>query len=117
VETATVLPFVLLLTIGVADIGRAYCDAARVQEAAREGALDASLNPGNPTDAIARAEQVNSTPDLTGAIAVTCPAAEQVTVNVSYNFNLVTPPVGLPGQPRSYDAGRRPRPLDRAIDR
>jgi Flp pilus assembly protein TadG len=93
-ETALVLPFLLLLTLGVVDIGRAYFDAARIQEAAQEGAMYAALNPGSPTDAIARAEEVNAKPDVTGAVTVTCPATDQVTVTVSYTFDLVTPLIG-----------------------
>ncbi len=93
-ETALVLPFLLFLTLGVVDIGRAYFDAARVQEAAQEGVMYAALNPGSPTSAIARAEETNAKPDLTGAVSVTCPATDQVTVTVSYTFDLITPLIG-----------------------
>jgi len=91
VEAALVLPFLVLLAFGVVDISRAYFDAAAVQEAAIEGALYASLNPTDPATAVTLAENTVSSPDFTGAVTVTCPSTTQVTVTVSYTFNLVTP--------------------------
>ncbi|HUP14708.1 MAG TPA: TadE family protein [Acidimicrobiia bacterium] len=91
IEAAFIIPFVLLLVLGVADLGRAFFDAAKVQEAAQEGAIYASLNPGSPGDAVARAEETIQSPDFTGSITITCPSTDQVTVTVSYTFNLVTP--------------------------
>ena len=86
-----IVPFLILLVLGVVDISRAYFDAAAVQEAAIEGALYASLNPTDPSTAITLAENTVSSPDLTGAVTLTCPDTDQVTVTVSYTFNLVTP--------------------------
>ena len=91
VEAAVLAPFLILLVLGVIDISRAYFDAAKVQEAAQEGAVYASLNPGDPADTIARAEETISSPDFSGTITVTCPATDQVSVTVTYNFNLITP--------------------------
>ena len=91
VETALILPFMLLLALGVVDISRAIIDAARVEEAVQEGAVYASLHPGAPEDAITRAEETIDSPDFTGSISVTCPASDEVTVTVSYTFNYVTP--------------------------
>ena len=88
-----VIPFLLLLVFGVIDIARAYFDAASVQEAAIEGALYASLNPTDPATAVTLAEDTVSAPDLTGAVVITCPASDQVTVTVNYTFNVVTPVV------------------------
>ena len=91
VEAALLLPFLLLFVLGVVDFARAYFDAAKVQEAAQEGAIYAALNPVAPDDAIARAEETIQNPDFTGLVTVTCPATDQVSVTVSYTFNLVTP--------------------------
>ena len=91
VEAAIVVPFLLLLVFGVVDIARAYFDSAAVQEAAIEGVLFASLNPGDPSTAISLAEDTVSSPDLTGQVTVTCPSATQVTVTVAYTFDVVTP--------------------------
>ena len=86
-----VLPFLILLAFGVVDISRAYFDAAAVQEAAIEGAIYASLNPTDPATAVTLAENTVSSPDFTGTVTVKCPSSTQVTVTVSYTFNLVTP--------------------------
>lgn len=91
VEAAFIIPFVLLLVLGVVDLARAFFDAAKVQEAAQEGAVYASLNPGSPGDAVTRAEETIQNPDFTGSITITCPSTDQVTVTVSYTFDLLTP--------------------------
>jgi Flp pilus assembly protein TadG len=94
VEAAVIMPFVILLVLGVIDISRAFFDSAKVQEAAQEGALYASLNPTDSVGAVARAEETFTDPDFTGSITVSCPATDQVTVTVSYTFNLITPVIG-----------------------
>ena len=91
VETALILPFLLLLTLGVIDISRAYFDAAKVQEAAQEGVVYASLNPDSPDDAVARAEDTIANLDFDGDIAVTCLSDDQVRVTVTHEFTLITP--------------------------
>ena len=94
VEAALIIPFLLLLVLGVVDLGRGFYDAAAVQEAAQEGVIYASFNPGDPTGAIARAEDAIQSPDFTGSVTVTCPATDQVTVTVSHTFSLITPLIG-----------------------
>ena len=94
IEAAIVIPFLLLLVLGVVDLGRAFFDSAAVQEAAQEGVIYAARNPGDPAGAIARAEDTIQSPDFTGSVTVTCPATDQVTVTVSYTFTLITPLIG-----------------------
>jgi|GEM_PF-7123722 len=94
VETAVIVPFLLILALGVMDLARAYLDAAMVQEAAQEGAMFASLHPGEPDRAVSRAEEAISDIDFTGSITVTCPAKNQVTVTVTHRFRLLTPFIG-----------------------
>ena len=91
VEAAIVIPFLLLLVLGVVDLGRAFYDSAAVQEAAQEGVIYASFNPDDPTGTIARAEEAIQSPDITGSVTVTCPASDQVSVTVAHTFNLITP--------------------------
>ena len=91
VETALILPFLLLFMLGVIDISRAYFEAAKVQEAAQEGAIYASLHPGDPDETIARTEETISSTDFTGSVTVTCPSNTQVTVSVAYTFDMATP--------------------------
>ena len=91
IEAAILLPFILLLALGVVDLGRAFHVSAAVQEAAQEGVIYASFNPDDPTGAIARAEDAIQSPDITGSVTVTCPTSDQVTVTVAHTFNLITP--------------------------
>lgn len=91
VEAAILIPFFVLLTIGVVDIGRAFYDSAKVQEAAQEGAYFASLNPDSPADAIARAEETIESPNFSGSVAITCPTSDQVTVTVTHTFDIIIP--------------------------
>ena len=91
VEAAIILPFLILLVLGTIDIARAFFDAAKIQEAAQEGAIYAATHPKIPLDTIQRTEETISTPDITGSVVVTCPATDQVTVTVSYTFNMITP--------------------------
>ena len=91
VEAAVVLPFVVILVMGVADMARAFFDAAKVQEAAQEGAIYASLNPTMPADAATRALATIQNPDFTDSISVSCPDTDQVAVTVEYEFTLITP--------------------------
>ena len=92
-EAAFIIPMLIMLVFGVIDVSRAFFDAAKVQEAAQEGAVYAALNPTQPADSVARAEETIQDIDFTGSVTVTCPATDQVTVTVSYTFELVTPVV------------------------
>ena len=91
VEAAAIIPLILLLSLGVIDVARAFFESAKVQEAAQEGAYYASLNPVDPSEAIARAEDAIQVPDFTGTVTVTCPTQDQVTVTVVHTFNIITP--------------------------
>ena len=45
IEFAVALPFLLVITLGVIDVGRAYVTSVALANAAREGAMYASLHP------------------------------------------------------------------------
>ena len=91
VEAALIIPLPVLLTIGVVDLGRAFFDSAKVQEAAQEGAYYASLNPDDPSEAIARAQETIEGVSFTGSIVITCPAPDQVTVTVTHTHDVIAP--------------------------
>ncbi len=91
VEAAMIVPFLVLLTFGVVDLGRAFFDSAKVQEAAQEGAYYASLNPDDPAEAIARAQETIEGVSFTGSIVITCPAPDQVTVTVTHSYEVIAP--------------------------
>lgn len=95
VETALILPILLILVMGVIDIGRVIFAHVQLQEATHEGALYGAYNP-NPTSAVQT--RVTSSSDaewVSGAtVTVTCtssPAPGQVTVSSTYSLTLLTP--------------------------
>lgn len=92
VETAIVLPLLLLIAVGVADLGRAYSTLASVQEAAEEGVIYAAFHPDDPAGAQQAAVGAVGFPSLELAdVVVSCPGVDQVAVTVSYSMPLITP--------------------------
>ncbi len=92
VEMALVVPLLLLVVAGVADLGRAYFIHAAVQEAAQEGAIYAAFHPADPMGARMATIDTVDFPSLSLAdVTVTCPAPNQVAVTVSYSMALITP--------------------------
>ena len=101
VEVAIVLAFLLLVLFGIIDFGRAWWNSNILHTACREGARLAAVRP--QTDSlivIQRIRDVLSTaaidPDP-GDIKLTWPADEDpltpVTVEIRYDFDLMTGPV------------------------
>lgn len=93
VELALLAPLLALLTLGALDLGRAYFAYTAVVNAAREGAMCASLGTLCPAGAAAAATaEVNGL--LPGGIATTVAggggSGAAVTVTVQYSFSLVT---------------------------
>lgn len=92
VETAIVLPLLLLIAVGVADLGRAYYTLASVQEAAQEGVSYAAFHPDDPAGAQqASVEAVGFPALVTADVVVSCPGGDQIAVTVSYSMALITP--------------------------
>jgi Flp pilus assembly protein TadG len=91
-EVALMLPFLLLVTMGIVDLGRIMYFQIGVQEAAQEGIVYASIEPDDPAGVVARTMETMSAPELaTGSVVVTCPAPDTVTVTVSHGIDLITP--------------------------
>lgn len=92
VETALLVPLLLLLFFGVAELGHAYFVSIRVQEAAQEGVTYAAINPSDPSGARTRAVEASSSLPISLAnVAVSCPSADRVIVTVSHSVSIVTP--------------------------
>ncbi len=97
VEVALLFPLLILLLMGVADLGRAYYAVVALKDAAEEGALYAAIDPDNITEIQNRAvhassglvefeaSQVSRLPS-SGFIA-----GAPVTVTVAYDFEFYTP--------------------------
>ncbi|MDH3307350.1 MAG: pilus assembly protein [Acidimicrobiia bacterium] len=101
VETALVLPFLVLLILGMVDLGRAIVTHVEIQDAAQEGAMFASFRPDNHSATIQRIQEVTDDPviDPTQVTIVCAPGAgpggeELVTVTVRHDLALITPIVG-----------------------
>lgn len=90
-EAAIVLPFLILIAFGVADLGRAVTARIELYDAAQEGSLYASVDPSDNT-AIRNAVRA-AVPDLTlpdADIQVTCPGGRRIAIEVERDMPMVT---------------------------
>ena len=92
VEMAIVTPFLLLVVLGLVDLGRALYTNINIQEAAQEGAIWASFEPFDPAQTVARVTDAIDNPSLNGSnIGIACPNPGEVTVTVTYDYPMITP--------------------------
>jgi Flp pilus assembly protein TadG len=97
VETAFLAPFLILLALGIADLGRVLFIYINVHEAAQEGAMFAAYGPYEPSGGLTFTEQVeqrirDNYPD--GTPAFNCPLVkgnDQFTVTVTQDVDFITP--------------------------
>jgi Flp pilus assembly protein TadG len=96
-ELAIALPALLLLLLGVLDVGRAYWALVALKDAASEGASYAAFYPTRTTEIKERAAESSNAlmslePDMFSVEYVDPPTAGQpITVTVTYDFELVGP--------------------------
>jgi Flp pilus assembly protein TadG len=95
VEMALVMPVLLLLVLGIIDVGRLVSTQVAVQDAAQEGALFAAFAPSSYSTV---RDRVKTTADdlgvATNDVQVTCPEGndgDRIDVTVGYDFDLLTP--------------------------
>ena len=94
-ELALMMPFLLMVTFGIVDIGRIMYFQMGVQEAVQEGAAYASIQPDDPNGIIARTVEAVSAPDLDpSSVTVTCPDSVSVTITATHVVPMLTPFVG-----------------------
>lgn len=100
VEMAIATILLVLLSCGIADLGRALFTYVSLQDAAQEGAIYGSFE---PSDATAIAERVVESVDYPkldpSNVAVTCPAGsptggKEIAITVTHAVDLITPIVG-----------------------
>ena len=95
VETAFVLPALIWLVCGVADLGRLIYAHHGLQEATQEGALYAAYVPAPDTGVINRVHGSAQSDWVQGAtvsvVCTTAPAPGKVTVTSEYDLPLMTP--------------------------
>lgn len=92
VEFALILPVLMLILMGIFDLGRAFYAYNVIANAAREGARYGIAHPDDGAGIVAAAEAliVGLDPgELT--ITATCPSNETIRLEVTYNFYVVTP--------------------------
>lgn len=107
VETAVVLPLVLLVCVGIFEFGRAFQTWQVLTNAAREGARIAVLPSSTVADVQARVQQyltagqLSNTPTITVNQNLTMPigggtvGASLVTVNYPFSFVMLNPVANL----------------------
>lgn len=95
VETAMVLPFMILLVMGVIDIGRLLFAHVALQEATQEGALYGAFHPTNSSAIRNRVRNSSNAQWVTGATVEVCqivsPSPGRVKVTSTYAMQLLTP--------------------------
>ena len=97
IELAIALPALLLLLMGMLDVGRVYWTLVSLKDAVAEGALYAASYPTQTTQIKERAAESSNmlvalSPDLFSVEYVAPPTAGQtVTVTVAYTLELLNP--------------------------
>ena len=89
VEFALVLPFLLLILVGIVEVGRMWETANVVTSAAREGARVAAVTAPNISQVRAAAQNVLNAGSVSGAtISVSGPTIDsQVSVTIRVNYS------------------------------
>jgi Flp pilus assembly protein TadG len=95
IETAFILPLLLVLCMGMLDFGRAFHMKSVLDQAAREGARIAVVTSPDPDLVTAKVNEVLASSGVAAtSVQVTGPnAAKMVTVTVTATFTFVTPGV------------------------
>lgn len=95
------LPFLLVLLIGVIDFGRAYYDGIELENAARAGAQYGLINPTDTTGMVTAAKSDAST-DIP-SIAATATRGCMCSDGSSSSVNCATPPSSCPANTREVN--------------
>ena len=93
VETALLLPFLVLLLFGLLDIGRLVYAKIELNEAVQEGSLWGSYDPDSYTAVQTRVAESLNNPDVFPAdVVVVCPpGGDSIRVSLSRDLDLVSP--------------------------
>jgi Flp pilus assembly protein TadG len=94
VEFAIILPVLLLILLGIIEFGRAWNAQESIQAAAREGARELAVHPGDDVRSIVVSRAVGvglTTGDVTQS-GCTSPGGTQATVRVTKDFSFMALP-------------------------
>jgi Flp pilus assembly protein TadG len=95
-ELAIVLPVLLLILLGILDLGRAWLSLVALSDAAGEGAAYAAIYPSRTEQIQARAAGsttalVTLEPSMVSVTAPNLSPGESITVTIRYPYQLLTP--------------------------
>lgn len=96
VEFALLLPLLMLILLGILDLGRITASYVILENAAREGARYGASNPGDSSGIIARAHSeasgtiINTTQMNVSPSCLPCTSGNALTVQVTYPFTFIT---------------------------
>ncbi|MDJ0923972.1 MAG: TadE/TadG family type IV pilus assembly protein [Acidimicrobiia bacterium] len=93
VETAILLPLLILLVFGLLDVGRLVYAKIELSEAVQEGSLWGSYDPDNYANVQTRvAESLNNLDIFPSDVVVVCPAGgDSIRVSLSRDLELLSP--------------------------
>lgn len=90
VEMAIVIPLLIVLIMGMVDMGRALAAQITLQDAVSEGALFGSQNPNDYTEVRARVMDAADIPLQADDVTVTCPGTKQIHVAATHDVEMLT---------------------------
>lgn len=93
IEFAFIVPVILLLALGVVDMGRLLFTQITLNEAVQEGSLYVSRNPSDPFGARQRVvDSVDSPAIDINRVTIVCPSGSSGTIRVSveHDMDLIT---------------------------
>lgn len=94
IESAFVLPLLLVLTMGMLDFGRAFHTKSVLDQAAREGARIAVVTSPDADLVTEKVNEVLASSGVTASsVTITGPVNNMVTVTVTTTFTFITPGV------------------------
>lgn len=99
VETALVLPIIILILMGILDFGMMFNNYLIISNASREGARSAAVG-ASDNEIAAVVENVSAALDGTRITTAVSPQdslrkkGDEVTVTVKYEYELLTPVIG-----------------------
>lgn len=96
VEVALALPLLLLILLGILDLGRAYFTFIALSDAAAEGASYAAIHPDDTTQIVERTTDTSSglvviEPAMVTVDNTSLSAGNPITVTILYDYDLLTP--------------------------
>jgi len=96
VEVALAMPLLILIVMGILDLGRAYYAYVTLSDAAAEGAAYGAIHPSNTTQIVERVADTSNPlvviqPEMVSVDAPDTDPGNPITVTVQYEHQILTP--------------------------